>query len=84
MKSPRSPRRTPDQPGSGSLLWGAGAALPAVLRCAGPALLAAGAASGVLGAIGAWLASPWVIGLAVAIAAMAVAGLVRRTGEPHE
>lgn len=36
----------------------------AVLCCAGPALLAAG----VLGGLGAWLLSPWLIGAAVLLA----------------
>jgi hypothetical protein len=36
----------------------------AVLCCAGPALLAAG----VLGGLGAWLASPWLVGAAVLLA----------------
>ena len=74
---------TPEDPGVGSLLWGAAAALLAVLCCAGPVLIAVGASAGVLGAIGAWLASPWVIGLAVALAAVAVVGLVRRIGSGH-
>ncbi len=41
----------------------------AVLCCAGPALLAAG----VLGGLGAWLLSPWLIG-AVALLALGVVG----------
>jgi mercuric ion transport protein len=73
MTNPRSSRPTP--PGHGSLGWGAGAAVLAVLCCAAPALIAAGA----LGAVGAWLASPWVVGIAVALAGLALFVLVRRT-----
>jgi mercuric ion transport protein len=73
MTNPRSSRPTP--PGHGSQGWGAGAAVLAVLCCAAPALIAAGA----LGAVGAWLASPWVVGIAVALAGLALFVLVRRT-----
>lgn len=71
--------KTPDQPGHGSLGWGAGAGVLVVLCCAGPALIAAGA----LGAVGAWLANPWVIAIAVAIAATALVALLRRTSSRH-
>lgn len=79
MPNPKSSRSTPDQPGLGSLAWGAGAAVLMVACCAGSALIAAGA----LGAVGAWLAIPWVIGLAVALGAASLVGLVRRTSSSH-
>lgn len=47
---------------------GIGAALLMVICCAAPALVAAGA----LGALGAWLSNPWVIGAAIALAAAIV------------
>lgn len=52
-----------------------GVAVLALPCCAGPALLAAGT----IGAIGAWLCNPWVIVSAIALAAVAVAGMLRRT-----
>lgn len=67
----------PGQPGGSGpsgLLLGSGVALFAVVCCAGPALIAAGA----LGVIGGWLASPWVIGAAVALLVAAVVWTVTR------
>jgi mercuric ion transport protein len=58
----------PDGSGPSGLLLGSGVALFAVVCCAGPALIAAGA----LGVIGGWLGSPWVIGAAVALLVAAV------------
>lgn len=58
----------PDRSGPSGLLLGSGVALFAVVCCAGPALIAAGA----LGVIGSWLGSPWVIGAAVALLVAAV------------
>lgn len=49
-------------------------ALLAVLCCAGPALLAAG----VLGAVGAWLASPWLIAAVLALLAAVTVWRLRR------
>lgn len=64
----------PTGSGTAVVLFGVGAAVLAVVCCAGPALLAAGAVA----AVGAWLASPWVIGAAVALLAGAVLWTVRR------
>ncbi|WP_157183180.1 hypothetical protein [Sciscionella marina] len=63
-----TPERKSDQ---ASGWWAAGALGLLVLCCAAPALLAAGA----LGAVGAWLGNPWVIGSAV-LALVAVVALV--------
>lgn len=68
------PTREPKKARPTSLLLGPGVVLVAVICCAGPALLAAGA----LGAFGAWLASPWVIGAAIVLLALVVAATVRR------
>lgn len=57
------PARTEDTLGTLGTLGVAGLALLAVLCCAGPALLTAG----VLGAVGVWPASPWLIAGAVAV-----------------
>lgn len=62
-----SPGR-PDDPGPSGVLLGSGVALFAVVCCAGPALIAAGA----LGVLGGWLRSVWVIGAAVVLLAAAV------------
>lgn len=61
------PNRTDGSGPSGALL-GSGAALFAVVCCAGPALIAAGG----LGVIGGWLRSPWLIGTALTLLAAAV------------
>ena len=61
-----SPNR-PSGKGPGLLAW-AGAALLMVACCAGPAMIAGGVATGILGAIGAWLSNPWIIGAAAATA----------------
>ena len=49
-------------------------ALFAVVCCAVPALVAAGA----LGVIGVWLANPWVIGAGIVVLAASVAWIARR------
>lgn len=69
------PTTTPPRHNSphGAAIAVIGAAAVAIC-CAGPALLAAG----VLGAIGAWLANPWVIAAAVVALITAVAAFVRR------
>jgi hypothetical protein len=64
----RTGRRDPERPGPGSIA-AVGVVLLAIVCCAAPALLAAG----VLGTIGAWLSSPWVIAAAVVVAVGAVA-----------
>lgn len=69
----RSPGQT-DASGPSGLLLGSGVALFAVVCCAGPALIAAGA----LGVIGGWLGSPWVIGAAVALLVAAVVWTMSR------
>ena len=61
---PQRPQNNASDSGSG-LLWGAGAALLAILCCAGPALIASGVAAGALAALGGWLVNSWVIGLPV-------------------
>jgi hypothetical protein len=59
---------------------GAGAGLLIVLCCAAPALIATGVAAGTLGAIGAWLANPLVIGVAIALGVVTAVGVTRRVG----
>lgn len=69
------PRRGPDgRSDTGHPLTGVGLALLVIACCAGPVLIAAGA----LGALGAWLASPWVIAAAVVLMIAAVTAAVRR------
>lgn len=71
---------SPSGKGLGPVGWTA-AALLAIACCAGPGLIATGVAAGVLGAVGAWLSNPWIIGLAVVVAgvtAVLVGKLVRR------
>ncbi len=69
-----SPDPDLDRVGLGADLAAAAVFGLAVLCCAGPALLAAGA----LGALGGWLADPWLIGAAVVLIAAAVARALRR------
>lgn len=64
----------PDGSGPSGLLLGSGVALFAVVCCAGPALIAAGA----LGVIGGWLGSPLVIGAAVVLFVLSVVWTVSR------
>lgn len=68
------PIRTEDTLGALGTLGVAALALLTVLCCAGPALLTAG----VLGAVGAWLASPWLIAGAVAVGLAATGWQLRR------
>ncbi|MBI1379019.1 MAG: hypothetical protein GC157_16290 [Frankiales bacterium] len=49
-----------------------------ILCCAGPALIASGAAAGALAVLGGWLANSWGIGLAAVAALFVIVGLVRR------
>ncbi|MEU4360359.1 hypothetical protein [Promicromonospora sp. NPDC023987] len=67
------PRRPADS-GPPAALVAAGAVLLAVVCCAGPVLLAAGA----LGALGAWLANPWMIGAGITVLMGAVAWTMQR------
>jgi hypothetical protein len=60
--------------GLGGSLAGVGFAALMMLCCAAPALIAAGA----LGVLGAWLASPWVIGGAVLLLVVGVGAVVGR------
>ncbi|NUP46362.1 MAG: hypothetical protein HOW97_03465 [Catenulispora sp.] len=69
-----APGSKPVGPGPGGLLAGIGAAVAVIVCCAGPALLAAG----VLGAVGAFLANPWVIVAAAVVVGTAVVTTVRR------
>ena len=71
---PPAPAPGLDRVGLGAGLGAAAVFGLAVLCCAGPALLAAGA----LGALGGWLADPWLIGAAVVLIAAAVAWALRR------
>lgn len=75
----RVPPSRPDsqRSGAGRVVGGAAAAVLMVVCCAAPVLLAAG----VLGAVGAWLSSPWVIVIAVALVGCAVIATIahRRT-----
>ncbi|MFF8029694.1 hypothetical protein ACFZDJ_53605 [Streptomyces sp. NPDC007896] len=75
MIATHRPHFRPHQPsGSGMAVAGISAALLMLVCCAGPVLLTAG----VLGALGAWLSSPWVIATAVILLLAAVAAVVRR------
>lgn len=64
----------PEGSGPSGVLLGSGVAVFAVVCCAGPALIAAGA----VGVIGGWLGSPWVIGAAAALLLAAVLWTVSR------
>lgn len=64
----RPTRRDQQRSGTGTAAAGIGAALLAIVCCAGPALIA----SGTLGALGAFLGNPWVIAAAVLLLAGAV------------
>lgn len=66
--------RDESRPGAFGALGVAALALLGVLCCAGPALLTAGA----LGAVGAWLASPWLIAAALAVLAVVTIWRLRR------
>ncbi|WP_071286375.1 hypothetical protein [Mycolicibacterium llatzerense] len=70
MKQPRQERHRHD-PGTGPVLLGAAAVLAAVLCCAGPVLLTAGALAG----IGGMLGNPWVIAATGALLAAALVAL---------
>lgn len=74
MPVPDRPRHDPDQPAGRTIAAGLGVAVLLVVCCAAPVLLAAG----VLGAVGAWLSSPWVIGAAVTVAVLAVVTVLAR------
>lgn len=74
MPNPVPPRPDPERWGSGTLCAGIGAAVLMVICCAAPVLLAAGA----LGAVGAWLPNPWVIGTAVALVGAVTVSVLRR------
>ena len=80
MSKTPSPSGRSMEPRRGSLAWGGGVALLIVVCCAAPALIAGGVAAGALGALGAWLSSQWVIGLAVALAALVVVRLASHAG----
>lgn len=73
---PRSPN--PQRGETRSALGTAALLLVPVLCCAGPALLGATALTAALGAIGAWLLSPWLLG-AAGLVALAVLGWRLRT-----
>lgn len=68
MTNTSSPK-PPSREGLGPVAW-SGAALLMVACCAGPALIASGVAAGILGAVGTWLANPWLIGAAATAAAV--------------
>jgi mercuric ion transport protein len=75
MTAPHAqPPGDPDRPGRGATALSLGAAVLVIVCCAGPALLAAG----VLGAVGGFLANPWVIAAAVGLAILAVTLVARR------
>lgn len=80
MSKTPSPSDPPTEPRWGSLAWGGGVAVLMVVCCAAPALIAGGVAAGALGALGAWLSNPWVIGLAVALAALVAVRLASHPG----
>lgn len=69
----RPTRRDQQRSGTGTAAAGIGAALLAIVCCAGPALIA----SGTLGALGAFLGNPWVIAAAVLLLAGAVTAVIR-------
>jgi hypothetical protein len=86
MTTHRAPDENTASDGAGSgargALAGVGLAALMVLCCAAPVLIAAG----VLGVLGAWLASPWVIGAAVLVLVVGVGAVVgrRRGGGPGD
>lgn len=74
MNQPSGPDRTP-------IAFGAGAVILLVLCCLGTTLIAGGVAAGLLGTLGLWLSSPWLIGTAVAIVAAGVLYVIGRGRE---
>jgi hypothetical protein len=70
----RSPGHGQEPSGAGMAAAGIGAAVLVIACCAGPALVAAG----VLGALGGFLGSPWVIAAAIVVLAAAVTAVIRR------
>lgn len=74
IDQPPGPSLDDDRPGVPGMLGVAAVVVLGVLCCAGPALIAAG----VLGVVGSWLSSPWLIAAAVLLALAATAWALRR------
>ncbi|EST34279.1 hypothetical protein [Streptomyces roseochromogenus] len=72
-------RRNPGSSGNRTDIAGLGIAILTALCCAGPALIASGALTG----LGAWLSSPWWTTAAAALASATVAGAVHRRRKSH-
>jgi len=78
MPNPSKPHQPSDQSSLGSVAWAAGAGLLMVACCAAPALIASSVAASALGALGVWVNTPWVIGLAVLVLLIVAGGISRR------